>query len=373
MKKNILVIFGGKSVEHDISVITGNCMLRNIDKEAYNIIPLYIKRNGVAVTAGNLFDIEIYKNFEKNAKKQREISFLIGKQYICEGRKRLTKVDVAILCTHGCGGEDGSLAGVLELAGIPYTSSAVTSSAVGMDKVIMKDVFFANGIPSVDYVRVSRHEFESDRERVLNKILNKLNFPIIVKPSSLGSSIGISCSNNRGELSDAIEIACMYDDKILIEKFLEDVVEINCACIGTFSSAVASNIEVPKRGDRIFSFEEKYLTVKEKLNNGVSEELEKEIKNLALDVYKTCYCSGVVRIDFLYDNKSKILYVNEINTIPGSLAFYLFAPNTFSSIIEELIDCAIKKHEDKKRNTSIYESAAIDIFSKLNNVSKYTK
>lgn len=364
--KNIAIIFGGKSVEHDISIITALQAMKNLPK-TYNFLPVYIKTNGKFVVGENLDDASVYLDYEKKVKKEKEVLFLPGRQSISIfSNKKLKgnyKIDCALLCTHGHGGEDGSLQGLLELCEIPYTSCDVSSSAICMDKVLTKFLIEKEDIKTPAYVHFSQCEYESNGAFIKNKILKQLKYPCIVKPARLGSSIGINICENEQVLDNAINFAFRFDDKVIVEKFVENAREFCCAVFANDEEIVESKVCEVEKGE-IFSFEDKYLKEKSGKKRSISKALEKKIKRQAVESYKALACAGVVRVDFLYDEAKEELFVNEVNSIPGSLAFHLF-DTTFEDMIDLLVSDAVRKKELKKDIQYKFNSSAISSYINL--------
>jgi len=275
------------------------------------------------------------------------------------------KVDVIFPALHGMNGEDGTIQGLLSLANIPYVGCGVMASLVGMDKIIMKDIFKANGIPIVNYTWFLRKEYESKKENVIYNIEQQLKYPLFVKPANLGSSIGISKANNREQLISAIEIAVRYDRKVIIE--VEDLIEINCSVLGTDDELNASICEQPVSWKTFLTFDDKYMrngnskgmkSATRKMPAPIPEDKSEEIRKLSIKVFKVLDCAGVSRIDFMMNKNTMNRYVNEINTIPGSLAFYLWEPEgiDFRELINRLIQIAIKNHENQNNNIYTFDT-----------------
>ena len=373
--KKIGVFFGGRSVEHEVSVITGMQIIENIDKTKYEVVPIYISKEGKWLTGNSLLDFKNYKdgkfkdtkeiilspNYEdNNVYAHPEVVGLFGK-------KIMDKIDIAFPAFHGMNGEDGTVQGIFELMDIPYVGCGVLGSSVGMDKVLMKDVYKANGLPIVDYTWFYRSKWLKDKEIIINQVEEKLTYPMFVKPANLGSSIGISKAKDRDGLILAIEIAIKYDRKIIIEKAVENLREINCAVMGFDEEVVTSLCEEPVGWEEILTFEDKYVKSNGKggktsgerriIPANISEEISEEIEELAKKAFITIDGRGVSRIDFLLDENNKV-FVNEINTLPGSIAFYLWEGKgyPFPKLIDELINIAIKVHEEKKANMYSYEA-----------------
>ena len=387
--KKVAVIFGGKTVEHEVSVITGMQIIENMDTNKYEIIPIYIDKEGKWLTGSSLLKFE---NFRDNSFTDlKEIilspSYRNNKIYIKPEdvsifkKKILGEIDIAFPAIHGMNGEDGTIQGIFELMDIPYVGAGVLASSVGMDKILMKDVYKANGLPIVDYMWFYRSKWESHSEKLIEDIENKITYPLFVKPSNLGSSIGISRANNKKELVKAIEIAINYDRKILIEKAVVNAREINCAVMGYEENLLTSLCEEPLGWEEILTFEDKYIksNMKSRKDQGerriipadIEEDVKKEIEDLAKKAFKTIDSRGVSRIDFLLDG-NKNIYINEINTLPGSLAFYLWEGKgyPFIKLIDELINIALETHKEKQKNLYLFEA---NLFSRIGYGSKTGK
>jgi len=355
------VIFGGKSCEHDISIITGVQTLSVLQGAGYDAVPIYINGNGVWFTGKEMNTV---KEFECSNPKTRKkwmtvrlepsSSSLIGSK-----GKVLRNLNCIVVCTHGIGGEDGCLQGLLQLTGIPYTGCGVLASAVGMDKEIMKRLFAHAGLPLLPYEVIAGKDTVTKPDKLL-KIAEKLTYPVIVKPANLGSSIGIGIANNDKELIEASRAATVYDRKLVIEKALVNFTELNCAVLGKGNDIITSGVEQPVGWKEFLTFEDKYMDPAVKSDKGVrikppaqiSDTLKNKVKKLAKKAFESIGASGVARIDFLMDGDK--LYVNEINTIPGSLSFYLFEYDGMSHA--ELLGRIIRiaKEEQAERNSLIY-------------------
>ena len=396
-KEKVIVMFGGKSAEHDISIITGLQTLKNVDREKYDVFPVYLSREGEMFFGKKLENINTYFNF--NSKNLKKVTFKTGSKNIFLGNgktfKKWFEVGCVILCCHGLNGEDGTIQGLFELCEIPYTSPNVLSSSICMDKIIMKDVLRANLIKTPDSFSFKKTDFYFNEKEILNEIEKKLglfeNF-CFVKPANLGSSIGISKCKTREELEEAINVAGNYDERIIVEKSIENATEVNCAVLGNADYQIASNLEYPTSWSSFLNFEEKYILrnkagniieennkeeaePKTKKQKKLSEKLESKVKEIAIKAFKIFNCSGVVRIDFLVDKENEIVYLNELNSIPGSLSFYLFKDQgfTFTKLINKLIDFSKKKMKDKLENKYSFSSNALVNFGAGNKMNKYTK
>ncbi|MDD4686112.1 MAG: D-alanine--D-alanine ligase [Clostridia bacterium] len=375
--KNIAVFFGGVSSEHDISIITGIQTICSLDKKKYNIFPIYITKKGKWFFSNKFNNVDIFLNFNESSFKK--VFLLTGENVLYQKigilTKKIATLDVAIICCHGLNGEDGTLQGLLELSNIPYSSSGVLGSSICMDKIIMKQIFEINNLPVTNYTWFTSESFSNKKEEIYNKIKEDLSFPLIVKPANLGSSIGISRCNNKLDLIKAVDVAKYYDNRILVEEAVENLREFNCACLGHEEKIIeVSELEEPISWDKFLSFEQKYLnftTVKyeRKDNVKLNKDIKNKIKNITKMAFSKLCCSGIVRVDFLVNSKTDEIFINEINTIPGSLANYLWNNMDFKILLDKLIDIAFLKFEKKKQCCFSYESYALSNFkSKKNNI-----
>ena len=369
--QNIVIFYGGKSVEHDISVLTAISAMKNMDKSKYNIIPIYITRQNKFIVPSNYLNV---KNYAGEIKKFKQVEFVFGSNKIKVGRFKQIEVSCAINCCHGFFGEDGTISAICNLCNIPLTATDILGASTCMDKVIMKDIFVANNIPCVKYLLVTKLDYSLNSQNVLKQITNTLEYPIIVKPSNLGSSIGITKANNQDELCDAIQIAFCYDDRVIVENCLQNFKEINIACLGDEICEVSS-LEQPAGWQDFLNFDDKYLDTsiraKKILNPKLKAKVKEQIKNLAKKCFKVFNLSGVVRIDFMVEGDN--VYVNEINTVPGSLAFYLWQQKyDYFELIDKLIELAKQKYKNKNLHKYTYSSNILADY-KENNINKYSK
>lgn len=356
--KNIVLLFGGDSCERDISIISGVQAYENIDKNKYNVMPIYIYETKFYRIIN--MNIDEFISFDINRAKQVEFTRGGIKMKGIFGYK-FEKVDAVFLTTHGGNGENGAIQGFLDMFDIPYTSCGVLGSSVGMDKIATKKVMTSLGINTVKYQIVERNK-DIDYE----KIEKELGYPMIVKPSKLGSSIGIERVSTREALIHAIELALYYDDRILVEKALVDFDEYNCAAVKDGDRILIGEIEKPAVKNDMLGFNDKYL-ISGKMNGGyrelpakISEELKNDIESITLNAYNALYMKGSVRIDYLYSEG--ILYLNEINTIPGSLAFYLFENKgiPYTKLIDIMIDTALYEKSQDKNLIKYYNSSVLN-------------
>ena len=396
MKKNIVIIYGSDSTEHDISILTALQVFNAIDKQKYNVDLIYIARNGKWFLGQKLSNISTYKNF--NTKNLKEVVIMPNSNFLhikhFKSFKSYKKIDCVILSLHGKNGEDGTIQGLLELAKIPYTSSCVLGSSVGLDKSVMKQIFELNKIPITKHTTLLKTDYE-DNNFDIKRLVNKIKFPVVVKPNCLGSSIGISLASNEDELIDALNLAFMFDEKVLLEKYVENLLEVNIAVLGDGKDNIVSSTEEVLNKNGLLSFEKKYLGEKsvknENINktddyktikssgklqicakNGmqnlsriipanISKQQDNLIKKYAKKIFEITNSKGVVRIDFMIDKKSGKVYANEINTIPGSLAFYLWQKQKidFTLLIDKLIEIAVNSFKNKKNLLSTFNSSVL--------------
>lgn len=341
-KKTAAVFFGGKSFEHEISVLTGVFALNALKGADYDLFPVYISMDGRMFTSEEMYSVG---NFTAAKNNFTEIIFIRDTAYALRGKKLkpLGKVDCALNCCHGGWGEDGGLAAYAEFCGIPLASPDKTLSSVFMDKTLSKLLIKGMGIPSARYVTVSERDFPESRESVCKRIRENLGLPVVVKPARLGSSIGIAVVHTAEELPAALEKAFTFDNALLVEEYLSDKRDINCAAYTCNGEIFVSECEEPLSGEEILSFREKYLADDgvrlARFPADIPQKASDEIKKFTEEIYKTLRFSGMVRVDFLLCGEK--VYFNELNAVPGSLAYYLFtqkisgAKNLFLSLLRE--------------------------------------
>lgn len=360
--KNIAVIFGGKSSEHDISIITACNLMQNLDENKFKIFPIYIQKNGKFTYHEKFKNIE---TFQKETVNGKEVNFFAGNNFLfikhIIGFKKFVKIDFCFVSLHGLNGEDGAISGLLNLCNIPYSCADILASSVAMDKVATKYVCRALKIKVVNFFTTDKNIYLNNRESIFKKS-KKLGYPIIVKPSRLGSSIGITRCENDEDLINALSLAFVLDDKVVIEKALTDFKEYNIAVFKFNNETLLSKIEEPLVHENILSFEDKYLggskikgmeNLSRKFPADIEFEHEKTIKNYAEKIYKALDFSGVVRIDFLF--KDGKVYLNEINSIPGSFANYLW-DFSYSTLLENIIFEREENFNERQKLTFSFES-----------------
>lgn len=383
MKLRVGVIFGGESVEHEVSIISAVQAMKHLDKEKYEIIPIYISKDKEWYTGKLLTDIDVYSDINLLKKYATNVvltnkkdKFILIKK---NGIKRIIDyVDLILPVVHGTNVEDGTLQGYLELIGIPYVGSNVYSSAVGQDKVFEKQIFASSGLPITKYTWFFDSEYKEDEEEVLKKI-KSIGYPVMVKPARLGSSIGISKVKSEKEIKDAIEEAIKYDEKVLVEKVVENLVEVNCSVLGNYEYQEASVLEEVMGVDEFLSYKDKYLGNSKKTGSKgmastnrviparIDDKVTNEIKEISKRAFKVLNASGVIRIDYLIDKKSKKVYINETNTIPGSLSFYLWQETNkpYKVLLDDMISLAIKNYKRKKRKVFSFDTNILSNFNGL--------
>lgn len=385
-KIRVGVIFGGRSVEHEISVISGLQACYAFDTEKYDVIPVYISKSGDMYAGGDVGEIEAYADIEKlisgavrvNLVKQDNrfvLSRYPAKKF---GNNDLYELDVAFPVVHGTNVEDGTLQGYLHAVGIPYVGCDIFSSAVCMDKNATKAILKTADIPVLDCICVNAKEYMSASDDTVSRIENKTSYPVIVKPVNLGSSVGIKKAHDKDGLVKALEYAFEFSNIALIENSVENLKEINCSVLGDRYDAETSVCEEPINNDEILSYADKYLSggskdsklgaksspaklsgskgsagmadTKRKLPADISPELEAKVREYAKRSFCTIGCSGVTRVDFLYDTAKDELYVNELNTIPGSLSFYLWEATgkPFEVLLDDLVKLAFKREREEQ-------------------------
>ncbi len=384
-------MFGGKSVEHEISIISAIQAIGHLNKEKYDVIPIYITKNNEFYIGEKVGDIKSYTDIGTLLKESQRVIMMNegGKVKLIRypmkkfGKNELTYLDIAFPVVHGTNVEDGTLQGYLQMMDIPYVGCDVLSSAVGMDKYVMKTVLKDNGIPVLDCKCFTAKQYDDDVDAVINTVEEAIGYPVIVKPVNLGSSIGISKAENRDELYDSLDTAFRYASKVLIETAVQNLKEINCSVLGDYEEAEASECEEPVSSDKILTFAEKYIgdgsakgakgtkggvkgsggskgmaTLKRKIPADITDEQRTLIREYAVKAFKCLGCNGVSRIDFMMDTKAGNIWLNEINTIPGSLSFYLWEPLgvKYGELLDRMIALALKRERENSSITYTFDS-----------------
>jgi len=393
--KKIGFCFGGSSVEHEVSVISGIQAALATDSSSFEVVPIYLAKNKRWFTGKPLLSIE---NFKKDVKSvdgvvavqpeasSRNTLYLKEEKSSWFGKQRVFEVDALFLIFHGAGGENGAFQGMCEEWGVPYTGSGVLGSALAMDKDLSKIACRGAVLPVVDYLPLREHAWIGNEDPCMDSIESQLDYPIVVKPARLGSSIGITLVRSREELDAAIEEAFRYDEKIVVEKGIENLVEINCSVLGLPHDCRASVLEQPvNSSEELLTFEDKYQRgtgkdgsagSKSNVAGGMAsldrlipapldEKTTEEIRRLATRIFDLFECSGVCRIDFMIDQDTQKVYFNEINTIPGSLSFYLWEASgmSFSEMNTRLIEIAFERNAKQRSKISSHDTNLLELSS----------
>lgn len=387
---NLAVLYGSRTCEHDVSIISAVQFMEAAEEAGYQVTPVYITREGEWYTGQALRDIAVYRGFDKTDVRFTRVTMDVTanagdlwhwpprRSGLLFGRtpEPICHIDVAVPVFHGLHGEDGTVQGLLELANIPYTSAGVLGCAVGMDKIAMKQLFRGAGFPVLPGEWFSRDTWTREREQVLTRIEEKLAYPMFVKPANLGSSIGISRAVGRQSLADAIDVAASFDRRVIVEQGVKKPREINCAALGYGAEVMASVCEMPLTGEEFLTYNEKYLK-KPGAKGGASKGMQslsrivpapidkamtERIQALSREIFKTLDCKGSVRIDYMIDEESEALYVNEANIIPGSMAFYLWKENgiPYKELVEKMVEYALRAHADKNHSVFAYDSTILE-------------
>ena len=388
-KMNIAVFFGSRSCEHDVSIVSALQCIEATKAAGFNVTPVYISRDGLWYTGEPLENIETFREFNPMTKGITRVTLDVtanaGDLWAWPPQRAglfakvpapLCHIDCVIPVFHGWHGEDGTIQGLLEMANIPYASSGVLGSAIGMDKIAMKQILRGAGFPVLDFVWFTREQLKKERQAVIERVEKEIKYPAFIKPAALGSSIGVSRAKNREELERALDVAASYDRRILVEVGVVHPVEINCAAVGYGEDVRASVCEmpVPSSNDTFLDFWQKYLrnaSTKGEDSRGmkslsrvvpapIGDELTGRIQTMTCDIFKLLDCCGTVRVDFILD-QNDMLFVNEPNTIPGSLAFYLWKASGLDcpKLIEKMVEDALRAHADKNSSVFAYDSSIL--------------
>ena len=378
-------MFGGKTVEHEVSVISGIQALKAMDTDKYEVIPVYLTKENDMYTGSDVGDIKAYRDIPALLKRSQRVILVND-----DGRVKLmpyppklfggakpAEIDIAFPVVHGTNVEDGALQGYLKTVGIPFVGPDVTASAISMDKAVTKAVLKEAGVPVLDANVYTMADYE-DPEGIADDIEKSIGYPVIIKPVNLGSSVGIGIAKSRGELIDAIDDAFRYAARVMAEHAISKLREINCAVLGDENRAEASECEEPLTSGEILSYEDKYVNgggkkggakgggskgagmanLSRKIPADLSPEKREEIRELAVKAFKALGCCGVSRIDFMIDEEEDKLYFNEINPIPGSLSFYLWEPVgvPYKELLDRMIELAMKRTRVEESLTFTFDT-----------------
>ena len=389
MKKRVAVIFGGKSPEHEVSIITGLQAIENLDREKFDIVPIYVAKDGRWFSGPQLLQIETYRNLGLIPDKATQEAVVpsdtergimpVGKSSLNPFKKTESlSIDVILPTFHGGIGESGSIQGMFDIMNVPYVGPSVLGGALSMDKVVMKQLFIQNKLPITKYLWFYRNVFEEDRTKILQTIEKELKYPLFVKPSNGGSSIGTTKAHNKKELENAIEVANLFDKRFIVEESFEDSQEINISVIGnTGSELMVSECEEVFSSGEVLTYEDKYVgggkktggskgmaSTKRKIPADLPKEVEKKIQEYAKQAFSVLESHGVARVDFLVNKKTHDVVVLEINNPPGSLAYYLWEASgvSFKDMLTKLINLAVERYEDTQKNTTTFSSNILQDF-----------
>ncbi|QRG86227.1 D-alanine--D-alanine ligase family protein [Bulleidia sp. zg-1006] len=386
MKLRVGVFFGGESVEHEVSIISAQQAIHALDKNKYEVIPLYIaKDRKIYYNLEKFFAVESFTNLPALLKESTQVTLVnLGNECVIRPihtgffqKKDLGNIDLAIPVIHGTTGEDGIIQGLFEMLKIPFAGCDIYGSVVGQDKVFQKHILHDNHLPITPWFWVYGQDIENYQTQILEKV-NTLGYPVILKPARTGSSIGISVAHNHEDFLESFKDARRYDEKVIIEKVIKPMREINCSVIGDYTGSKASVLEeVTQQEKELLDFDKKYGAGGSKGDSGMaatsrmvpaplSNEETKYIQQLAKDTFRVLDSAGVCRIDFIMDAETKKIYVNEINTIPGSLAFYLWQEEDvdFTKLMNQLITLALDRERRRNQLTTSFSSNILENMAK---------
>lgn len=392
MKIKVGVIFGGETVEHEVSIISAIQAMNKLDQEKYEIVPIYITKDREWYTGSMLRDIEVYQDLSLIQKYGKNvILYYKNGRYVLQRKSfprfTVAEVDIIFPIVHGTNVEDGGLQGYLQTIGVPYVGSNVYASAVGQDKVYMKDIWKEASLPMTKYVWFYDVDYKQDSEAVIDKV-SKLKYPVIVKPATTGSSVGIMVCENEEELIEGIDEAIQYDSKILVEEVVPHLKEVNIAVLGNYEHQKVSEIEEVLSANRFLTYADKYIgdgkgkwkggkmpakgstskgmaSANRKLPADLSDKMREKVEQIAISAFKVLGSSGNCRIDFLIDEKADKVYINEINSIPGSLAFYLWEAKglDFTELLDDMIQIGIKDYKKRVSKTHSFDTNILQGFA----------
>ncbi len=367
-KLKLGVFFGGVSVEHEVSIITGLQLIKNVDAAKYDIVPIYLDKNGKWWTGNQLLGLEYFRTADLFAPVGL-MPFILDLN-----QPQPAQLDVAILCFHGTYGESGAVQGALELARVPFQGPTVMSSAIGFDKIVTRQILSSEGISQTAYQWFTRQDWESDQAAVLAK-MPELGLPLFVKPANSGSSIGIKRTTSLEELPEAIGFALQFDDRILVEAAVKDCIEINVSVLGDQTAAIASVAEQPISADEFLSFADKYqrgggkksgmASATRRIPAPISNQTLGLLQAAAIKAFKVFDCSGVTRVDFFANPSTNEIFLTELNTIPGSMSFYLWEATNlpYPQLIDRLVEIALNRAKARKNQLRSFETNLLETAS----------
>ncbi|MBN1494835.1 D-alanine--D-alanine ligase [Candidatus Peregrinibacteria bacterium] len=363
-KIRVAVIFGGRSGEHEVSVVSGTNIIESLDRNKYDVIPIGITKLGKWL-AGEKAP-EAFKKGDYSDLTQVTLNSESGKNELLHfknGHVERMKVDIFFPALHGPFGEDGTIQGLFEIANVPYTGCGVLASSVGMDKLVTKALWDQAGLPIVPYIGINKSSWKKSPKKIIKKILDELGMPVFIKPANMGSSVGISKVKKESELKRAIDLACEFDTRILIEKGL-NVRELECAVLGNDSPKAARVGEVLVGGE-FYDYNDKYVNgvSKTRVPAEITPTLEKEVQKMALKAYKLLDASGLARVDMFLEKNTGKIYINEINTLPGftSISMYPKMWNasgvTYKKLIDKIIELGFERYREKQQKKISFDEA----------------
>ena len=378
------VIFGGVSVEHEVGIITAVQAMEFMNPKKYEIVPIYITKEGYWYTSEKFTNMETFKDLSNIDKIATKIALVkennefalhaLNKTF----NKTINTIDIAFPIVHGKGVEDGSLAGFLSTLGIPYVGPQMLGASIGQDKVVQKQLLSAEGINVPNYVWFYDNEWEENENKLIKEIEN-LNYPVIVKPARLGSSIGITFAKNKESLIEAVNEAITYDNKVIVEETIKNLQEIDCAVVGNYRYQETAPLGEFQTDNNFLTFEDKYIGESNKKNPKTSGKISvngftipanldakttKEIEELSIKAFKILNLSGVTRFDYLVDKETKKIYLNEPNTIPGCLAFFFFKANgkDYTTLLDEMIATTVEDYKKEQRRVTNFDSNILSTY-----------
>lgn len=380
------ILYGSRSSEHEVSIISALQLAAQANPFKYEVIPVYISKKGEWFIGGKLWQLSTYLDFDPRksgltrvypdvtARSRALVAY--QRKGVLGGAQRVVaaRLDCVIPVFHGLHGEDGSMQGLLELMDIPYAETGVPGSAIGMDKIMMKRYFRGCGFPVLPDTYVTRQRFENGPDQAVLEIEKAIAYPVIVKPANSGSSIGVSPAHDRKALVLALELAFALDRRVLVEPLLDRPQEVNCAVMGFSESVFPSVVEQPVRGEdsEVLDFEGKYLrspgeggmaNLSRIIPAPISPEQTKRVQDLSVAIFKSLDCKGVVRIDYMIDRGTQEMYITEINTIPGSLAYYLWDKTgegiPYRELVDRLVELAFEAQAQKENSLLSFQSDII--------------
>jgi D-alanine-D-alanine ligase len=363
-KTRVAVVFGGRSGEHEVSIVSAQNIIEAMSPQKYDVFPLGITKQGKWLTGSNA--IHAFKTGDYSSLTEVILNTKSGANellHLENGQYKAIKIDIFFPALHGPYGEDGTIQGLFEMANVPYTGCAVLSSSAGMDKLITKALWEQAGLPVIPYIGINKKAWDESREDVVHRIEDELHYPVFVKPSNMGSSVGVSKAKKRDDLFSAINLACEFDHRILIEKGLE-VRELECAVLGNDDPVTARVGEVIV-GREFYDYKDKYVEGKSRTQApaDIPKRLEEKIQNIAVKAYKMLDCSGIARVDTFYDKKTKDILLNEINTMPGFTKISMYPQMweasglSYPDLIDRIIELGFDKFKKKSEKKISFEEA----------------